>query len=230
MPAVIILIALILIAVALSIVNIVNRIQERDRTRRLQQRKLKIQADSLMEIVNCLEHTVSSKIIAKLINDEVIKLLKGISQLNTTPQPTTEASINHAEHHSEELMSSQNNKVSYQKGSEEKTAHTLLQLNEAIKLIRHLCFQNIISEGDLSNFERDISWSYLMVSVSPTIARGQRLLAAGDKFTSRGLFEKAQKLLTESLHPDPRRLEMVKELNELMDGSRDTMSERLLLD
>lgn len=231
MPAVIIVIALILIACALATVNAVNRIQEQDRLRRQQQRKLKVQADFLLEIVHCLEQTTPNRLIAKLINDEAIKLFHSMAELEKIPNPVIESSIQQAEAHSEQLMSKHGSApVSYQRPSDEKITQTQAQITEAIKQVRHLCFQNIISETDLTAFETELSWSYLMVAVASIIGKAQRLKAAGDKPVSRGLFEKAQKLLTESLHPDPRRLEMLTELKELIDGSREAMSNKLLPD
>lgn len=231
MPAVIIVIALILIACALATVNAINHIQEKDRLRRQQQRKIKVQADFLLEIVKCLEQTAPNGLIAKLINDEVIKLFNSMAALEKNPNPVIESSIQQAEAHSEQLMSKHDKpSVSYQRSSDEKIIQTQAQITEAIKQVRHLCFQNIISESDLSSFETELSWSYLMVAVASIIGKAQRLKAAGDKPVSRSLFEKAQKLLTESLHPDPRRLEMLAELKELIDGSRDTMSNDLLPD
>lgn len=231
MPSVIIVIALILIACALTTVNAINKIQEKDRIRRQQQRKLKLQADFLLDIVKCLEQTTPNRLIAKLINDEVIKLFQSMAELEKTPNPVIDSSIEQAEAHSEQLMSNHNDQaVSYQRPSDEKITETQAQITEAIKQVRHLCFQNIISETDLSAFETELSWSYLMVGVASIIGKAQRLRASGDKPVSRSLFEKAQKLLAESLHPDPRRLEMLAELKELIEGSRETMSNKLLPD
>ncbi len=71
-----VLIVLIVLALlALIIVSAINRKQEQEQARRTQQRKLKLQVDATVDVVNCLEQTIPNRMIAKHVNDESIVLL-----------------------------------------------------------------------------------------------------------------------------------------------------------
>ena len=225
-----VLIVLIVLAlVALFIVSAINRKQEQEQARRMQQRKFKLQADAIVDIVNCLEQTIPNHLIAKYIFDESIVLLQQIFQLETGSKTHIENSIRHALARSEELA---NTKIytgaSYQKDSDAQIAHTQVQLNEAAIILRHLYAQGKLSDIELEVFTSELSWAFLMVSVASFIAQGYKFSALEERFSAQGYYQKAQALLMESLHADPRRLRMIKELGELIEGSRKSMSRDLM--
>jgi hypothetical protein len=211
--------------VALFVVSAINRAQEKEQARRLQQRKLKIQVDALTDIVNCLEQTIPNHLIAKFINDESITLLQQILFLENTPSPHMEARIQHAIARSSELsLGTSSFQPSFQKESDAQITQTQVQLNEAGKVIRHLAALGKISNAELDLFMADLTWAYLMVSVASYVGQGYKFSAMQDRLSAQGFYQKAQNLLMESLNPDPRRLRMIKELSEILDGSRKTMS------
>ena len=117
---------------------------------------------------------------------------------------------------------------SFQKDSDAQIAQTQLQLNEAGKILRHLCAIGKISDTELESYLSELGWTYLMVSVASFIGQGYKFSAMHDRFSAQGFYQKAQHLLMESLHPDPRRLKMIKELSELLEGSRSALSRDLL--
>jgi heme exporter protein D len=225
-----VLIALIVLAlVALVIVSAINRKQELEQARRAQQRKLKLQADAIVDIVNCLEQTVPNHLIAKYIYDENITLLQQILQLETGSKSHIENSIRHALARSEELANAKNySHASYQKDSDAQITHTQVQLSEAVAILRHICAQGKISDIELEAFTAELSWAFLMVSVASFIAQGYKFSALEERFSAQNYYQKAQNLLMESLHPDPRRVRMIKELSELIEGSRKSMSRDLM--
>ena len=221
----------VLALIALIIVSAINRAQERENLRRLKQRKLKLHADALADVVSCLEQTIPSRQIPKLINDEVIATLNQIWQLETGPKTHIETSIRHAQIRSEDLATGKNYIIpSFQKDSDAQIAQTQLEINEAGKLLRQLCGHGRISEVELEAYLQELSWAYLMVSVASFIGQGYKFSALHDRFSAQGFYQKAQQLLIESLHPDPRRLRMIRELGEVIDGSRKTLSRDLLVE
>lgn len=136
--------------IALIIVSFVNRAQERERTRRSLQRKLRLQADYLTDVVNSIEQTLPNRRIAKYINDEVILLLGRILQLETGQMPHVEKSLQNAQRRSQDFMDSKGIDgknidgrslaiPSYQKDSDAQITQTQLDLDEAGKVLRHLC-------------------------------------------------------------------------------------------
>jgi len=227
MVVLIVLIALAL--VALVIVSAINRKQEREQARRMQQRKLKIQAEALVDIVNCLEQTLPNPAMAKYINDETVNLLQQILALETGTKTHIENSIRHALLRSEDLAGGKHPPgASYQKDSDAQITQTQLHLDEAVKILRHLCVQGKFSDTELEAYTSELSWAYLMVSVASFIAQGYKFSALQDRFSAQSYYQKAQSLLMESVHPNPRRVRMIKELSEIMEGSRRTMSRDLL--
>lgn len=223
-----VLILLIVLAlVALFIVSAINRKQAQDQARRAQQRKLKLKADAIVDIVNCLEQTIPNYLIAKYIFDENILVLQQILQLETGSKTHIENSIRHALARSEDFAKTYTH-ASYQKDSDAQISHTQVQLSEAVGILRHLCAQGKFSDIELETFTSELSWAFLMVSVVSFIAQGYKFSSLGDRFTAQGYYQKAQTLLMESLHADPRRVRMIKELSELIEGSRKSMSRDLM--
>jgi len=225
-----VLIVLIVLAlVALFIVSAINRKQELEQVRRMQQRKLKLQVDAIMDAVNCMEQTIPNHMIAKCINDESIALLQKILALETGPKTHIENSIRHALMRSEELATAKSYaNASYQKDSDAQITHTQLQLGEAATMLRHICAQGKLSDTELEVFTSELSWAFLMVSVASFIAQGYKFSRLENRFAAQGYYQKAQNLLLESLHPDPRRTRMIKELSEIIEGSRTIMSRDLM--
>ncbi|MET0356545.1 MAG: hypothetical protein ABW044_07180 [Cellvibrio sp.] len=219
----------VLALIALLIVSAINRKQEQEQLRRMQQRKLKLRVDAIVDIVNCLEQTLPNQQIAKHINDETIELLQQIVNLESGSKTHIENSLRHAIARSGDLNNAKTYaNASYQKDSDAQITHTQLQLGEAATMLRHICAQGKISDVELEAFTTELSWAFLMVSVTSFIAQGYKFSNLGDRFSAQGYYQKAQQLLLESLHKDPRRTRMIKELNEIIEGSRKTMSRDLM--
>ncbi len=225
-----VLIGLVVLAlVALFVVTAVNRKQELENARRAKQRKLRLQVEAIVDVVNCLEQTVPNQMIAKHINDETIGLLQQILILETGPKNHIESSIRHAMLRSEDLASAKTYaNASYQKDSDALITQTQVQLSEAVKILRHICAQGKISDVELETYTSELSWAFLMVSVASFIAQGYKFSALEDRFSAQGYYQKAQGLLMESMHPNPKRVRMIKELSEIIEGARKTMSRDLL--
>jgi hypothetical protein len=214
---------------ALFIVSAINRKQEIEQARRMQQRKLKLQVDAIVDVVNCLEQTVPNHMIAKHINDESIGLLQQVLTLETGSSTHIENSIRNAIHRSEDLANAKNfSSASYQKDSDAQITQTQVHLGEAASLLRTIAAQGKITDAELNVYTSELSWAFLMVSVASFIAQGRKFSALEDRFSAQGYYQKAQTLLMESLHPDPRRVRMIKELSEIIDGSRKVVSRELL--
>lgn len=225
--------ALILFLIAsiatLAVISFLTRTEEKERIRRQSQRKMKIQAESMIEIINCLEQITPTRMIPKLINDEVINLLTAISQLDKSPPPHLLSTIERAQLRSKELMNSQNKtKISYHKESDSQIKYAQFQLGEGVKVLRQLHTKSIITDSELSTYESELSWASLMVGLASQIAQGQEFAALGDNSTAQEYFKKAQQILLQSVHQDSRRQSMIKELDEMIAGTRRAMSKHLL--
>lgn len=217
-----------LMLVTLVGVSVLNRIQLHQRERRLRQRRIRIQAEELGDVVTCLEQTVPNRMIAKQINDMVIELQQQMLALEDKNPEHIETAIRKSELYSEEILNPRNKpQVSYQRESDAQIAKTQLYLNEAMHLITHLAAKGTINEVELETYLSELRWAYLMVSVMSFIGQGEKSMAISDRFSAQAFYRKAQQLLMESMHQDPRRLKMIKELSEMVDGNRASLSREL---
>lgn len=217
-----------LMLITLFAVSVIDRIQQRHRQRRLQQRRLRIQTEELIEVVACLEQTLPNRAITKHINDMIISLQQQMLALEDKHPEHIEAAIQKSELYSEELLNPKNRQsISYQRESDAQIAKTQLHLNEAMHLITHLAAQGTINEVELDAYQIELRWAYLMVSVMSYIGQGDKSMAISDRFSAQAFYRKAQQLLMESMHQDPRRLKMIKELSEMVDGERVGLSRDL---
>ena len=223
-----IVILIFLMLITLFAVSVINRIQQRQRERRLQQRRLRIQAEELIEVVSCLEQTLPNRAITKYINDMVIAVQQQMLALEDRHTEHIEAAVQKSELYSEELLNPKNRQsISYQRESDAQIAKTQLHLNEAMHLVTHLAAQGTINEVELDSYLIELRWAYLMVSVMSYIGQGDKSMAISDRFSAQAFYRKAQHLLMESMHQDPRRLKMIKELSEMVDGDRGGLSRDL---
>ncbi len=222
-----ILVLFILMLLALVAVSVINRIQLRQRERRLQQRRLRIQAEGLAEIVSCLEQTIPNRMIIKHINDMIASLQQQMLTLEDVTPELLEQAIQKTEAYSEELLSSNNQLISYQRESDAQIAKTQLHLTDSMHLITQLAAQGTINETELGTYLSELRWAHLMVAVMSYIGQGDKSMAISDRFSAQAFYRKAQQHLMESMHQDPRRLKMIKELSEIVDGSRTSLSREL---
>lgn len=217
-----------LMLITLFAVSVLNRIQHRQRLRRLEQRRLRFQVEELAEVVNCLEQTLPNRTITKHINDRIIDLQHQMLALEDKNREHLEAAILKSEMYSEELLNPKNRQsISYQRDSDAQIAKTQLHLNETMHLIMQLAAQGTINEIELDAYLVELRWAYLMVSVMSYIGQGDKSMSISDRFSAMAFYRKAQQLLMESMHQDPRRLQMIKELSEMVDGGRVGLSRDL---
>lgn len=223
-----IVILFILMFMALVAISVINRIQLRQRERRLQRRRLRIRAEELVEVVGCLEQTLPNRMITKHVNDMIASVQQQMLALEDNNPELLEQAIQKTEAHSEELLSSSNrHTISYQRESDAQIAKTQLHLNDAMHLVSQLAAQGIINEAELNTYLSELRWAHLMVGVMSYIGQGDKSLAMSDRFSAQAFYRKAQQHLMESMHQDPRRLKMIKELSEMVDGARMSLSREL---
>ncbi|WP_323814684.1 hypothetical protein [Cellvibrio sp. NN19] len=217
-----IVILIFLMLITLFAVSLLNRIQQRQRLRRLEQRRLRIRAEEMSELVNCLEQTLPNRAITKHINDMVIALQHQMLALEDKNREHLEAAIQKSEQYSEDLLNPKNRQnISYRRDSDAQIAKTQQYLNETMHLLTQLAAQGDINEVELDTYLGELRWAYLMVSVMSYIAQGDKSIAITDRLA---FYRRAQQLLMESMHQDPRRLQMIKELSEMIDGERNGLS------
>lgn len=213
---------------ALTFVSLLDRKQRQESMRRLEQRRLRLQVEELSDLVACLEYTIPNRAVAKAFNQRMIEHLQILLSLEKNNKSYIEAALNKAEIHSQRLANPDERwHISYQRDSDAQISQTQTHMANAIELLPQLAAQGLINESELTSFTQDLRWGHLMVQVMSLVAQGNKSMTISDRFTAHAFYRKAQTHLLESLHQDPRRLQMIKELSQMIDGSRTRLSHEL---
>jgi hypothetical protein len=224
----IIIILFILMLGALAFVGLLDRKQRRESMRRLEQRRLRLQVEELGDLVACLENTIPNRAIARAFNQRMIEHLKILLSLEKNNKSYIEAALHKAEAHSARLKNPDERwHISYQRDSDAQISQTQTHISNAIDLLPQVAAQGLINETELASFTQELRWGHLMVQVMSFIGQGNKSITISDRFTAHSYYRKAQQHLLESLHQDPRRLQMIKELSQMIDGSRNSLSHEL---
>lgn len=222
-------ILILVILAALGLVSFINQMQKRERTRRLQQRQMRLQVELLEEVVDCLLQTLPNRQIAKHLNDEILDHLQRILQLERRNTTHIEANIKYAETRGNELVNLRSRpRTSYLKESDVQIIQAQSHLNKAAQVLRHQHVLGRISDEELDVYIHELNWAHLMVSAVSFIGQGYKASSRGDMFSAQAYYKKAQHLLIESTHPEPKRMRMIRELGETIAGTRKVLSEDLV--
>jgi len=214
-----------IVVVALFIVSITTRLQKRQQLRRLQQRQLRLQLNDLNDLIECLEQTLPNPKIALLFNQRAIDLLIQMQQLEDNNPGRIHSLLVIAKQRTDRLSSLQMEVApSYQRASDVQMAKCQNQLQLAISYLPSLVAQGKIHEIELAEYQNELRWAHLMVAVMSYIGQGKKCLLVGDRFAAQAYFRKAQQPLLESSTTDSRRLKLIKEISELIEGSRPELS------
>lgn len=222
----VILFILITIAVgALLLVSIINQVQRRQRKRRIQLRQHRLRINLLEEIVDCLNVTLPNGQINQHVNNELLELLNTALELEGGESPYIESAIQQAQARDNELANPRGRRItSFVRESDLQIAQTQQQLASAAQILRTLNLEGKIAPEEMVVFVSELTWAELMVSVQSMVSHGQKASGRGEMFTAQAYFKKAQHQLIESSHNDPRRMRMIRELGEMIAGTRQKMS------
>lgn len=218
-----------LMVAGLIIVSVIHEKQKKEQLRRLQQRRLRIQIDELNEVLSCVEQTVGDKNLAKKINDLILGLLHAMRHLETKPAPYIDNALQKVLAHNRELENPQLQlRIRYERESDAQINKTQHQLVETISLLSNLTSQGRLSESEYESFQQQVRWAHLMVGVMSFVAQGNKSLAVSDRVTAQAFYQRALHQLMESPHPNPKRLALIREINEMLEGNRVRLSEHLI--
>ncbi len=217
-----------LMIASLLVVSLVNRQQTRRRliTHKIWQMRRKV--TELEEIAAVIEPLVESPLIPKAITDEVIDLIKRITAIDPSVTHlqgnlrTAEALVASYQHQNipHVLMRIQ--------PSDAAIARAQSYLQEAGRVVRQQQMAGHISTTEMDAFIRELSWSHLMVEVLSHIAMGHKALTRSDVLTAYGFYRNAQNKLLTSLLADDRRNRMVREITEILQNKRKSISADLM--
>ncbi len=213
---------------SLVAVSLANQREIKTRSIRAKLRTLKGKLESMEDLVIKLDKLLESRVIARLINEEIIDMAEGMIQLDRDAT-YLRATLSNAEQRANEL----NDEGAYREisrlvESDAQIARYQHAINEAGLLLKRLHASNKISQAELETFIGELSWCHLMVETISIIGQGQKSMKRKDPVSAQSFYKRARQTLIASSDSDPRRHRFIKEISELINNKRTSLSEDLM--
>jgi len=224
---------LILILAAVSVasllmVSLVNHRQNQARIIRQKLKQLRLHSDELEELVLTADQLLESRSVARLINDEVISHTEKMLQLDSRAQ-YLESSLANARSRAGDYSSEpQNRNVNRMVNSDAQIARAQTSLLEMGRIVRRIHSQSRLSSEELQIFIAELAWAHLMVNVISLIAHGYKAALRNDFLSADAFYKRAKYALVQTPQPDPRHSRMIKELGEMNNYRRVSLSQDLM--
>ena len=175
-----------------------------------------------------MDTLVDSPDIARHVNDEVIDMITLMMQMDTNSQPL-QITMHNAQLLAEEFRNTERSRDIYRlRESDSAIARTLYQLNDAGRVLRRRQAAGKMEVAQLEASIRDLSWTHMMVGVISNIAQGHKALNRGDVIRAYAFYKKGQQVAVQTSNSDERRHTLIKEISELMNNQRKSLSLSLM--
>lgn len=216
-----------IIALSLIVVSFVNRVQTRNRLIRQKCFQLKRRIDDLEELCSCIEPLLESVLIPRLINEEILDLIRSLEQLDSDAGVSVKRAT--AEESGKILGTGQRTQVLYRvQPNDAAVARKKALLTEAARVVRRHQALGRLDASELDAYIRELSWAHLMVEVVTQVTQGHRAVNRSDPVAAYAFYRKAQNALMQANLNDNRRHRFIKEINDMLAGERLSISEELM--
>lgn len=213
-----------LILLSLVVVSFVNRIQTRARLIRQKCFQIQRRIDELEETSSAIEPLLESVAIPRLINEELLDLIRSLEQLDPKAA-SIEVKRANAQEASKSLAAGQRTQPLYRvQSSDSAIARNKYYLTEAARVVRRHKAIGRLENAELDAYIRELSWAHLMVEAVTHISQGHRAVNRNEPMAAYAFYRKAQNLLMSANHPDARRHRFIKEITEMLAGERLSIS------
>ena len=212
---------------SLLVVSIANQREERLRSRRIRLQKLKLRVDELETLLIHLTHLLENPDILIQINDEIVDMYHAMIALDHS-LPYLQTGLQTAEQRGSQLSLNQPLKPKRLLESDVKIALAQKHLTEAAKIIRHRQAHAKISMEEMQLFVKELSYQHLMVDAISMVGQGHKALNKSNPLSAHAYYKKARQLLIQATHSDRRRQQMIKELTEILESGRTSISESIM--
>ncbi|GAB2198713.1 hypothetical protein [Sessilibacter sp. MAH4] len=214
---------------SLLVVSWANHIETRNRLIRQRIHILKKQYEEIQQLIITVDQTVEPRVIVKLLNEESLSILASARELDSDDSFIIAATKN-AESLNKELSEDKepDKRIYRIRESDAQIALAQYHLEKAANVLIHKQSRGEISYEELTDFKLALLWAKLMLTVYSLIAQGHQAVSRGELLPARAYYQKARGGLTQSSHPDKRRKLLIKELKEIIDGKKQSISEDLM--
>jgi hypothetical protein len=223
------LIILIIIAtLSLSLVAYSNYLVIKRKRNNLLLEKMKVRIEDLERIVIMLDHICEKRVIAKLINEEIIEHYQLMQHINPDAGDI-KAGLSNAQRRANKLSKEsthrQPNRVSK---SDAQIARYTTYLDETLHILHKQHTEGKIADEDMDSFSFEIKWLQLTIKAISNIIQGHHCANEHNTLAANAFYKKAQDGLINSSHPDERRLKMIEQLTEIIHGRRQSLDGDLM--
>jgi len=218
-----------LLVLSLLLVHWVNLREQRHRSVYRRQRRIRWRIDALEEILVRLEEILGQKAIPRCINQEILHLLESSQALEKGQSTHLATRISHVQERDQTLaQESGGARPNRLCESDLQLARSKDYLEQAARVLRRQNNQGRLDGDALNTHMLELKWAQLTLEVVTNVAEGHKALLRGDITASQAFYKKAQGLLISSDHPYPQRMEMIRELGEVIQGKRKALSPALM--
>ena len=213
---------------ALVVVSLINRSQTKAKRARQKVKMMKFRVDALEELALILDSTVDTRGIARHIHNEALDLLAVMRKLDPSASYLN-ATIASAQKTASELADDHGQRqISRLQTSDAQIARTQQALTEAARILRQKHSRGQIADAELDAYLRELSWLHLQVEVISMVGQGMLAMNKQDVMGAFSFYRRAQNCLIQSEQKDPRRQQMIRELNEMLGKKRQHLSLNLM--
>lgn len=220
-----------LAAGALIVVSIVNEKENRRRIVQQKLRQLRFQVQDMEEVVLEIDRLVENRLIAKLLNDEILEKVLAMKQAHPDTgylNASHQTALARLEQYESDLATGQKASLDRLKHSDAQIARSKRTVEEAGLILRRQQSNGNLSLEDLEPLMSDLRWAHLMIDVISHIGQGCKAMRRRDLLSAHAFYKKAQQMLIQSSHPDHRRHELIKEISDVVNNKRNGISARLI--
>jgi hypothetical protein len=217
-----------LMAFSLIVVSFANGVQTRGRLIHQKKFQLKRRIDELEEICTAIEPLLESVLIPKLINEEVLDLIRSLEQLDPN-EPVIDIKRGNALEVADNLSSGVRLQPLYRvQPSDAAIARNKYCLTEASRVVRRHQLIGRLDTTELEAYIDELAWAHLMVEVVSLVSQGHKAVNRNEPMIAYGFYRKAQNSLLAANVRDDRRHRFIKEISEIFSGKRLSISTDLM--
>lgn len=220
-----------LAAGALAVVSIVNEKENRRRILQQKLRHMRFQVQDTEELVLEINQLVESRIIAKLLNDEILEMVLAMKQAHPDAgylNASHQTALARLEEYQDQTRSPQRPFLDRLKNSDAQIARSKRHVEEAGLILRRQQSNGKLSLEEMNPLLAELRWAHLMIDVISYIGQGHKAMRRRDLLSAHAFYKKAQQTLIQSSLPDKRRHEFIKEISEVLNNKRSVISSHLM--
>jgi hypothetical protein len=205
-----------------------NYLVDKKKRTTLRLERMKIRVEELEDVVLILDVICETRIIGKLVNDEIINSYELMLQISPDAG-YLKAGLSNAQIRSNDLSDELAPRSIYRAcKSDAQIARYIAYLHETLQILRKQHTEGKISSEEIQVFTLEIEWLELQVKVISSVVQGHKSYTKQDILGANAFYKKAQKDLLGSSHPDARRQKMISQMADILHGHRKSLDEEFM--